>query len=694
MKGLGLHIALVALASIFGCSDRKAVYPESQVEVRTDSVLSWIERGNDPGLEEEKRTTYLKMALHAAETETNDSLKGRYYSKLSLAFLRLSDSLAFKKTNAIALDLASRQQDTVALAEAHWDLADFYNIQSRPDSAFYHYSEANSLYDELGDNFMSGRMLYNMAVIQGEVKDYTGSEINTVKAIELFKPLQKDLQLYLCYNNLGSITKELEEFDRALDYYKSAREYLDRLPGEHNFLHSLQNNIGVVYQEMGEHRKAIPYFEGVVHDTLLARQRPRLYARALNNMAYSQHQLNSEEDLKDQFRTAVRILDSIEDWQGVARAHFNGAEYYRDRQDTAHALAHANLAMQYALRSKNNKRLLETMELLVNLDPDNAVAHTRAYIKLDDSLQREERAIRNKFARIRFETDEFIAQNELLARQRQLWIGVAFGIFLLAFSGIVIVIQRIRNQRLRFQQQQQESNLEIFNLMLAQNQKLEEGKQSEQKRISEELHDGILGEMNGVRMVLLGLNKKMDDAAVALRAQAISKLQEIQEEIRSISHELSDASYRKFHNFVLSLQDLIRSIGDAAGIRYEFTYDEDIDWDLLKGEAKINLYRIVQECLQNAVKHSEAEMISLNLHGSSSNIVITVSDNGRGFQTQSGKKGIGHKNISSRVKKLSGTWEVKSSPGKGTTVIVRLPYPEGNPNNAQPISRKENLQEV
>lgn len=627
-----------------------------------------------------------------AKHANNDSLKTRFFARLSLAYLQLPDSSLFQETNKQTMFLA--RKDTLILAEAHWDRAEFMAYYSKLDSAFYHFKKANELFSQQGNDFLSARMLYNMAVIQGEVKDYTGSEINTIRAIELLKPLQKNLQLYLCYNNLGSITKELEEYDKAIEYYQEADTYLKLIDEENYFRQNLENNIGVVYQEMGLHKIATAYFEKITADSTMLIKSPKLYARALNNLAYSKHKLEPEADLTETYKLALQILDSIEDWQGVARAHYNGAEYYYSRQDTVHALAHANLAMDFARRSKNNKRLLETMALLVSLDPDQAVAHTRAYIRLDDSLQREERAIRNKFARIRFETDEFIAQNELLARQRQLWIGIAAGILLLALAIFVIIRQRIRNQRLHFQQQQQEANQEIFNLMLAQNQKLEEGKQSEQKRISEELHDGILGEMNGIRMVLLGLNKKSDEDAVSLRARAISKLQEVQEEIRTISHALSDAAYRKFHNFVISLQELVKTIGNAAGMQYEMTYDEDIDWDALPADTKVNLYRIAQESLQNSVKHSGAQTVYLNLHGNTRNIEITVSDDGRGFNTQNGKKGIGHKNITSRVKKMGGQWEVHSEPGKGTRVLIKIPYREFSPEGQKRSGVKKALQKI
>jgi len=119
-----------------------------------------------------------------------------------------------------------------------------------------------------------------------------------------------------------------------------------------------------------------------------------------------------------------------------------------------------------------NKLILETLQLYPLLDPENAQSYLKEYLVLNDSLQEEDRKIRNKFARIRFETNEFIAENQLLARQRQLWIGIAIGLFLLAILVLIIISQRAKNRNLRFQQQQQEANQEIFNLMLAQNQKL------------------------------------------------------------------------------------------------------------------------------------------------------------------------------------------------------------------------------
>ncbi len=337
---------------------------------------------------------------------------------------------------------------------------------------------------------------------------------------------------------------------------------------------------------------------------------------------------------------------------------------------------------------------MESLKLLAELDPDNAASYNKEYIQISDSLQQEERRIRNKFNRIRFETDETLAQNQQLSKQRLIWIGVATGVVLLAMALFIIVIQRIKNQRLKFQQQQQEANQEIFNLMLAQKQKVEEGKQSEQKRISEELHDGVLGEMNGVRMILLGLNKKADEAAVTLREQAIEKLKEVQEEIRSISHELNDTSYQKLNNFMSSVEELLKNICEPAGIQYHFTFDQDLDWDNLEGITKINLYRIMQESLQNCVKHAAATMVYISFDTNENKMVISIQDNGRGFDTSKGKPGIGHKNIKSRMEKINGKWYLRSAPGIGTTVLLEIPMEHISQDAKKEISLPKDLQKV
>lgn len=637
----------------------------------------------------EERLVYLEKAEALSISTTNFSLKTKYFSKLSLAYLRLKDSIKFKRANYLTQKFAKKIGDSITQGEAHWDLAEFFMANTVSDSAYYNYAAAQKIFNSLGKKTYSGRMYYNMAHVQKDFRDYTGSELNAIKAIALLKPQNAYLQLYNCYNILAVLSTEFGEYEQALEYHDLALQYLEESKTAGTRGISSKNNIGLVYKNQGNFAMAKATFKEVVEFDSLYYKDTHLYALALNNLAYSKLKLQEESKLPKLFLKAMKIQDSIQDIFELSHTNFNLAEYYLHQKDTTLALKHLHRANALAKQSSNFSRLLETLKILPKTDPKNAATYVQEYITLNDSLQTEDRKIRNKFARIQFETEEVVAENELLARQRQLWTGIALTLLLLGVSAFVIISQRIKNQKLKFQQEQQVSNQEIFNLLLSSGEKLEEGKQIEQKRISEELHDGVQGRLQGARMMLLGLNKRDDDLAKTERARAIVMLKEVQEEVRAISHELSHAAYQKIHNFILTLEDLKTTVAKSANIEINFSHAELLDWDALSGDIKINMYRIIQESLQNAIKHSQCSSINLDLTADAENISVSIVDDGIGFHVKKGKKGIGMRNINSRMKKLNGTWDITSEIDNGTKVIFVIPIIE---NNSDKDSK--NLQEI
>lgn len=671
-------LLLVLIPILFLNCSKKKESPFSAKSSELDSVRIWIAESKEKDVNVDGKLKLLQKAFNSAKTASTDSLECKYLTEISFSLTFLKDSLLFRQVNGEGLQLAKSIKDSMCLSSLHWDAGDFFKKNAVQDSAYYHYVEAEKIFTKLNDNFSSGSLLYLMARVQNNIGDYTGSEITTIKAIEKLKPLNKYRQLASCYDNLGDVTKLLNESDRSLEYYEQSLAYIKKADLGPLREQTYKNNIGLVYQQMGQYTKAASYFSEVSKYDSLRYQNPRLYARALNNLGYSNLKANKTEQLPSLFKQAFKIQDSINDIAGKASSTYKVAEYLLLKKDTANALAHLKRSRKYAIEASDNKTLLATLRIFPKVDPKNSPSYTQAYINLNDSLQSQERQLRDKFTRIRFETDEFIAENQLLARQRQLWTGIAGAILLLSIATFVIVSQRIKNQKLRFQKEQQESNQEIMNLLLTQGTKLEEGKQIEQKRISEELHDGVQGRLQGARMMLLGLNKKQDEHSVNERARAIVMLKDIQEEVRSISHELSHSAYQKIHNFILTLEDLKTTIAKSAEIEINFKHAQQLDWDALNNDIKINLYRIIQESLQNAVKHSQCDTIELNLEADAQYVKVSIKDNGIGFVVKKGKKGIGTRNINSRMKKLGGTWDISSELGKGTTVTLVIPILEKN----------------
>jgi signal transduction histidine kinase len=663
------------------CSETKtkqvAVVPNI---AKSDSIRTWIKESKNPKSSELQKSSVLNKAYQFALNSPSDSLKANYFSTLSENLYATADSALFRKINKQAISLNLKENDSLSIGNRYWDLALFFDRYSVIDSAYYSYSEAQKVFETINEEQLSGRMYLEMAQIQSKIKDYVGSETTITRAIERFKPIGDNLFLYYSFNILGVSLGGLGEVEKSQAYYNQALYYLNQETSDNALEAKIINNIGVVFRDNKQYKNAIDNFKAVLETDSLELKSPELYAKALSNLASSKLHDKDTLGVNKLLLKAIEIKSSENMTASLASSYFTYAEYKAFAHDTLAAITNAKISEELSLKSQNNERLLEVWVLLAELKKKEASLYFEKYIKLDDSLQKEERKLQNKFARIRFETDEFIAENvelesekEILSKQKQIWIGIAAGFFLLGLSIYIIINQRAKNQKLRFDQQQQANNQEIFNLMLTQKQKVDEVKRLEQKRISEELHDGVLGKMLGARMVLTGLNKRATEEAIQEKSKALGSLQEIEHEIRSISHELSHSAYQKINNFTDSIETLLSSGTKNLKIKTIFNFNEDESWDSFEGTIKINVYRIIQETFQNAIKHANCTVFEITFYRTEDVFNVIMNDNGCGFNINKGKKGIGLRNITSRINKLNGTYHVDSIEGKGTTISLQIP---------------------
>lgn len=202
---------------------------------------------------------------------------------------------------------------------------------------------------------------------------------------------------------------------------------------------------------------------------------------------------------------------------------------------------------------------------------------------------------------------------------------------------------------------------------------IEENRVKEKKRIAQELHDGILGRMFGVRLNLDSLNKLNDEEAVNGRCSYLNELKNIEQDIREISHDLSKEKSSLINNFVAIIHNLLDEQQASFEAEVKFSFDDSIGWDFVDNTTKINLYRILQESLQNINKYATAKTIKIEFKNESGNIILKIIDDGIGFEVNKRKKGIGLQNIISRVKECDGVFEINSKKEIGTSVIITVP---------------------
>lgn len=577
----------------------------------------------------------LVKAYEKALKENNDTLRNKMLLDVSYRFLKANDSILFLRSNKNARELSIYLKDSVGISATYWDLAQFYHRHTAEDSAYYYYDKAQKIYNALGDELNSGKLLLNMAIIQKNIKDYTGSEVTTTNAITLLDPLDEFHSLYVAFNNLGIVFNELEEYDKALFYHNKALENLTK-SGETKDFPSVYNNIGVVFNNQKKYSKANEYFKKALTSTeKLQHANPKIYAMILDNQAYARFHSKDTTGVYKQFMKALSIRKEQNFETGISINQLHLAEYFLKNEDTLNAIEYGLAAKEIASKSQNTRDLLSSLELLSNAIKDSALSYSKQYIKINDSLQKQERAVRNKFARIRLETDQYISETERLNQRILRMSLIALGIFFIFILLYIIQDQRSKNKLIK---QKQIANQEIYNLILAQQKNFEEGREKEKRHISRELHDGILGKLFGVRLSLDSLNEEDQAESKKKRFEYIEEIQKIAEEIRLISHKLNKCSLIDV-DFKTVLQEFIRE--QHQGIELQLEMDESIDWEDFDNNIKINIYRIIQEAITNIQKHAEATKAKVVIKKNKKQIILQVKDNGFGFNTDEPKKELG-----------------------------------------------------
>lgn len=600
-----------------------------------------------------------------------DTLKRNLLFKISYHYLIQNDSSNFRLWNYKTRQTSITLKDSLKIAESYWDLASFWYSRNITDSAYYNYNKAYNIYALAGDEFQAGRMMLSMAKMQNNIKDYLGSEISTIEALETFISLKKHEQIYSSYNNLGVIYNGLGEYEKSLYFHEKA--LLTELNINDELLRaSSYNNIGVVYRNMKQYKQSIDYYNKAIKLDSLYNKNVRLYAMLIDNLAFSRLKSNDTLKVYDRLNESLKIRDSIGHKAGVITSYLHLGEYYLYKKDTTRSLDLIEKAKLLSEEYQSYGDLLKSLLILATVDIAKSDDHFREYISLSDSLQFAERSIRNKFTRIRFETDEFIAENQNLA-QKNFWIITGTGIILILMLLLYIIkTERDRNRKLLLFQKQQLANEEIYNLLIDSQNKLDEGKEKEKKRISKELHDGILSKFFGVRLNLELLNDSSSNESITKREKYIYELKLLENEIRDVSHQLNDDMFSNENSFKKITKELLVAQRDLGKFQFSLDFDNTIVWDEISSKIKINIYRIIQEAIHNINKYSEAGFVEIYFNKENNKLKVGVNDNGVGFDTNLTSEGIGHQNMKSRVKELYGDIQIKSS-NSGTEIIMYIP---------------------
>ncbi|WP_370424644.1 tetratricopeptide repeat-containing sensor histidine kinase [Tenacibaculum dicentrarchi] len=604
---------------------------------------------------------YLKKAVILSDNLKKDTLLKKASMKYGKQSYFSKDTLGITFSKNKLLKHYSVKKDSFSLAKAYHFAALNNKIKNNLDSTFYYYHKSKNISIALKDSAEIGRRLLSMAILQVKELDFLGCEITTVEGLKYIEPLKKYRILISLYQTLGNTLASLKRPKEARIYYYKAQNIVKynkvKRKRERNYL-NLLNNIGMTYKDEGNYEKATYLFQEGLNTDSLEIKYPKNYQSFLGNLSSIYFLQGDTKKAIEGYKIVLESRKKLKNAYAESFSHTFLAEAYIKNKNYTLAEKHANIGLKLARKTRNNKKVLECLKLLSDLNKgQKAKKYLEQYIQLNDSLFEKERRLKNQFAKIRYETDKKEKENtflktenkskqlEIVYHKQQRTIGR-----LVAATGLLLFISSVlfyfyRKRKLLYQAQ-----LEIIT-----------AREDERQQIAKSLHDEVAGDLSS-------LHQKLKKSNLLEEAK---KLNAVKENVRNLSHQLSSISFNK-----VSFKDqIINLVSDYFEINFRISVTglKEHNWQELNNAINRLLYLSVRETIQNCKKHAKASKVIITFAIYKNHVFLQIKDNGIGFDANINKKGIGLQNLQERIEELNGTLQIKSEVGTGTLTSIQIP---------------------
>ena len=646
---------------------------EKTVSVNYKLFQNEIYQNNKPQL----KIKFLDSISSFSNKLPNDTLYRHFLFDLSNEYYYLNKYSKSFEVSKKVLHLSIIAKDTFSIARAYSYIGDNY-LLTQKDSAYYFHQKSEKLYRVINNEERIGIELFKKAYILFFEGNFIESEAQVSKALLYLKNSKDAEMLFTAYSLLGLNFEKLEEYKEALKYQFIARNLLNDIEGfnsnlEKKYLYNIESSINIsnIYEKTNQYEQSIQVLKSLLTPELKKKSLSN-YIFVLGNLGYSEMKSGITIGTDNYFKEALSLSKENDFKNNIVYQLKNLGEYYSIIKDSARSISYLKQSLQLAEKLKMGEEIKKSLQLLSQIDKQNAAVYNKRYIVISDSLTKAQRINRNKYARIEYETSVVEDENKILSTKNT-YIIIAFVFFSFILIGIIIY-RYIKSKKLKIAMllKQQKADEEVFELLKENQIKMNLAIVAEQNRISRELHDGVLNKLYGTRMKLGILNESDEEEIKAKRLTYVDMLQEIEKEIRDISHDLPSNILKGTFNYINLLNSLINEQNELKTTNFLFKVDSTIAWENITGLVKITIYRIVQEALQNVIKHANAKECRIEITNvGNKELYLSIEDNGVGFDVNKiENEGIGLKNIKERAEILNSKLILTSELGKGTKIEV------------------------
>ena len=599
-----------------------------------------------------------------------------------------------------------------------------YYKSNKFDSALYYFAAAKKLSEKLSYQTGISDYYLNIHGVFLESGKYDSSLIIMMQGLAIAEKLGIKKNIALCYENISSSYHYLLKFDSCTFYDLKALQLLEEL-NDRKELVILYGNLCESYSEQRQYAKAIEYglkakklneegfgdrndllyvLYGLSETYLKLNQNDsaNIFANKCLELCKKEKNYTIEQLVlanmilikinEQKYNELMPIVDKLKELgkefntpEYVAQLNFNYclAFFYTGKTKLAEEYALAALKISEPNRltfiSKNCYTILDKIESALgnyNLaDKFGAMRDSVSNLQINQETVKNIQELEAKYNSQKKENEILKLQddNHQKAVLNKFFAGAAISLLLFGLLGYRNFKhkQKIATQQEEIQQQkitelEKDKQLSAIDSMM-------KGQEEERSRIAKDLHDGLGGLLSGTKLSFMNIKENLvltpDNAAQF--DKSLSMLDNTISDLRKVAHNLMPEALVKF-----GLQDAVKdfcgSIQSSSSMQVQ--YQQFGEYRKLSNTAEVFAYRIVQELVNNAVKHAAAKNILVQLTLATDKIGIAVEDDGKGFDKNEAvqSKGAGMENIKYRVQYFNGTIDTVTSPGNGTSITIEL----------------------
>ncbi len=516
---------------------------------------------------------------------------------------------------------------------------------------------------------VESKLLSNTGLLYFRKGDYQKCLTYSLPMLETTKGLAKANILgnvAASYVYLGQLNSAIRYQQEAIDIFKEANNQEGVSTG--------YNLIGSVYNMKKQPAESLRFLQQgfqikkALGDTVGM-------ANSLLNVGESYFQLGNYKLSRERFVEAEKLYRSQGDKAGLAKVFTNLGVLNAKLDSNVKALQYQQQALKIAEQLKDNYVLDELYNNLGSTfkdqnQLDSALRYKEKALLLKDSFINLEVQKQIANMQVKYETAEKekqILQQQYSLERKNIYLFASLGLLaLLALAGYLAFANYKTRKKKELQEQlfrqKQQASIEVIN-----------AEENERKRIAGDLHDGVGQLLTAANFNLQALEAFVikDDVSQELYNKTIGLINDSGVEVRGLSHNLMPNALVK-KGLVNAVRDFITQIHDQ---KLKILLETDGLNQPLPTHIESVLYRIIQECVNNVIKHAQATQLDISILQDESGINIMIEDNGIGFDVADArqKDGIGLQNLSSRIQYLNGNIEWDAAPGQGTVVSIYVP---------------------